>query len=128
MSEDRLKRHVNPPALATEKDDEAKTPYEVMTQTQTIRANMWVMDALKIAITTIVSVTSAVWCARGMLDATNSRVTVVEGKVSRLELDIVPRSEHNAHWDALRDTMNDVKAGMVEVRKRVDDIAVKVNK
>lgn len=47
------------------------------------------------------------------------RIAVIEEKIKKVEADVVPRSEHNAHWDAISDQLKEIKTDVREIRKAV---------
>lgn len=58
----------------------------------------------------------------------DARVTAVEQKITTIELQIVPRSEHEAHWRAMEDSQKDLKSDLREVRETQRQILLKLTK
>ena len=88
----------------------------------------WRLEAMKLLVMSVTSAIGAVWAVRGIVDTIDRRVAILESKVVRIETDIVPRSEHNAHWDALARTMDDLRQDVKEVRRTQTEIVQKVGK
>ena len=88
----------------------------------------WKLEGMKLLVMSVTSAIGAVWAVRGLVDNLDRRVAIIESKVVRIETDIVPRSEHNAHWDALARTMDDLRQDVKDVRRTQNEIVQKVGK
>jgi hypothetical protein len=86
------------------------------------KLNSWMLEIGKTLIGALIATSGACWTVRGILGDFSTRIAVLEDRSK----EIVPRAEHEAHWEAYARSIQDLKQDLREINKQQTEILLRV--
>jgi predicted nucleic acid-binding Zn-ribbon protein len=83
-------------------------------------------EAAKLCLPLVIAIFGGWATAKSEMANASSRISVIESRTNRIEEGIVPRKEHEAHWDAIQHSLQDIKSQQDRIEQKVERVADKV--